>query len=85
MTRQQQSEEYALVYVEDRGRQKTLSVSRDGSEMEMSILKVLKKEDYSGVAKALQDLNREGYSLVNSSVAAMNGYLFYSYTLKRSL
>lgn len=82
---QQQSEQYALVYVEDKGKVKTMSISKSGEETAITILKVSKKEDYSGVANALADLNKEGYELVSSSIAGMNGYLFYSYSLKKSI
>ena len=82
---QQQNEQYALVYVEDRGKVKTMSISKSGEETVITTLKVSNKEDYSGVANALTDLNKEGYVLVSSSITGMNGYLFYSYSLKKSI
>ncbi len=81
----QQTEEYVLIYVEDKGKTKTVSVNRSGQDAEIITLKVDKKEDYSEVANILVKLNIEGYTLVNSSIAGMNGYLFYSYTMKKSL
>lgn len=81
----QETEKYVMVYVEDRGRQKTISINRAGADPDISIIKVDQKEDYTQVVEILEKLNAEGYILVNSSVSGMNGYLFYSYMLKKSV
>ncbi|UII33239.1 hypothetical protein LVD17_05300 [Fulvivirga ulvae] len=60
----QETEKYVMVYVEDRGRQKTISINRAGADPDISIIKVDQKEDYTQVVEILEKLNAEGYILL---------------------